>query len=187
MAEVTKYASGYKILFSGVAWTSPGNATGEADDNVASVTLASMQGAKFLVLNHFGFSLPAGATVTGIQVEIRASSSGPTMIMWLTKDSEDTVGMDKYADLSESLEWVVVSEEDELWGTTWTPAEINASTFGVITDVSTYSSPPGTVRVDAVRVSIYYDYEEPPPSEGGGVIPSVVPERIPARIPPIAL
>lgn len=183
-AEVTKYASGYKELFSGVPWTSPENATGEADDNVASVTLASMQSSKFLVLTGFGFDLPAGATVTGIGVEIRASSSGPTLLVWLTKDGEDSVGWDKYAELGESLGWVSLGGEGDLWDTEWTAEEINASTFGIFTSASVYYYIEGTVEIDAVRVTVYYDY---PPSEDGGIIPSVVPERIPDRIPPLAL
>ena len=45
----------------------------------------------------------------------------------------------------------------DLWGSTWTPAEINAGGFGVAF-AATYTGATGSeaARVDAIRVTVHY-------------------------------
>lgn len=58
-----------------------------------------------------------------------------------------------------ATEWGTTEEDftygaaDDLWGTTWTPAEVNASTFGLGVSVSATA---GTAGVDVVTLSVYY-------------------------------
>jgi len=52
-------------------WSNPGNATG-ASDNLAADVLANSYGiTHYLKATNFGFSIPGGATISGVQVSVR--------------------------------------------------------------------------------------------------------------------
>lgn len=53
--------------------------------------------------------------------------------------------------------WQSFGAQDDLWGTTWTVAEINASTFGVLLDATGIAQ---QYRVDAVRVTVFFSQDE---------------------------
>ena len=51
---------------------------------------------------------------------------------------------------------VTYGADGDLWGTTWTPAQINAATFGVVLSVTNTA---GTAKVDHIDVTVYYTRE----------------------------
>lgn len=58
---------------------------------------------------------------------------------WPTSDAYATYGAD-----------------DDLWGETWTPADINASNFGVAISAIGEFAFPTVASVDHIRITVYY-------------------------------
>ena len=145
-----------------VAWTNTGNITATA--NYAQVTLNNNI-SNYLQGSDFGFTIPTNGTIIGIEVTIgklRESGPGNTMydqVVRLVKNG--TITGSNYAQTTTN--WtrdqgtpadVVYGGSTDLWGTTWTPADINNANFGVViaatTTLNIYA------RVDYMIVSVYY-------------------------------
>lgn len=71
----------------------------------------------------------------------------------LTKDGSVPTGFAKA--LVEQAGWRAYGASTDLWSSTWTPAEINASTFGALI-VSARQGVGSVASVDAVRITVYY-------------------------------
>ena len=121
-------------------------------------------------------AVPTGSIIDGITVSIERSAEDATSItdflISLTKDGTTAIG----SDLSKAGAWpLVASEASEtyggaanLWGTTWTDAEINAGTFGVLIQVfNSHGSQARQAHVDHVTITV--DYTPPSPSASGGI------------------
>lgn len=86
-----------------------------------------------LRLTNFGFTIPANAVINGITVTLNTTGSDrqkDSAGVRITKDGSTSTGIPP----SSSTNWddgtVVVG--GGLWGTTWTPGEINSGSFGTI-------------------------------------------------------
>ncbi len=151
---------------SGVAWTAPGNA--QTSNNVwASVFLdyPPAQNSQYLQATNFGFAIPAGATIDGIIVEIELH-----VFSIFNADIYDNsvkivnggivTGTEHAAAGSWSLGSDVIRTYGsctDLWGETWTPADINASNFGVAISANSAGSIGGnTAFIDRIRISVCY-------------------------------
>jgi hypothetical protein len=118
-----------------------------------------------LRVTNFGFSVPSGATIDGVVCEIerkinstfRNSRDG---VVQLTKNGTNTVGSNKASatvwPLSDA--YATYGAAADLWGTTWTDSDINASTFGVVINGVRDSGKAGSTiwNVDHVRITVYY-------------------------------
>src|SRR3989344_4956624 len=127
----------------GGAWVNPTNA------QTSNGAYATFGGSFFdnnevsdaLALSNFGFSLPDGSTIDGFLVEIEGYSpdgagTGEISLVRLTKTDGTGTGSDlepganpmegsdpaSYAD--------AYGDSTNLWGTTWSEAEVEASGFG---------------------------------------------------------
>lgn len=110
----------------------------------------------------FGFAIPTGATVKGIVVKYKRYAADPNN----TYDGQiklvkagSVVGDNKSnfvlwpGTMTENL----YGEQADLWGTTWTPAQINATNFGV--DLAwTWTNLGVTPNIfyDYVKIIVYY-------------------------------
>jgi hypothetical protein len=148
-----------------IAWIDPGNIT--ADDNVeAQVDLAAGQISEYLQGTDFGFAIPTGATITGIEVTIGRSSSGSSgnpiedhsvMLVKggsLAGDNNAALGVKWPANHNEAAR--VYSPTDPLWGTSWTAEEINAADFGAAISVINPDSAARSGFVDYINISVSY-------------------------------
>jgi len=160
-------STGTAVSESGVyeAWSNPRNATA-SDNSRASVYLYSTYPgysdvSNPLVASNFGFTIPTYATITRIKVEVENLSNTQGEVssnIQLRKggvvDGDITNGSDwPITEAYETLE----GANNDLWGTTWTPSEINASDFGV--GISAYNILPmstTTAYVDHIRITVYY-------------------------------
>jgi len=150
----------------GVAWTNPGNVS--ADDN--SYTTASIGNtgtSQALYATDFNFStIPDDATIAGIEVAIGrySSTTNPNLIKDNTVQllkSGSAIGDNKavtgtnWPNESEGEGEATYGGPGELWGTTWSPAEIKASNFGLelIVDNSGFNS--HIAYVDYIRITVY--------------------------------
>jgi hypothetical protein len=145
-------------------WVTPQKV--DADDgvyaNITAVTFDNLDYSYVLKATQFGFAVPSTATISGIQIDVDRFSnvgSAKDIVIQLTKDGTARVG----TNMAVAGNWPAVSTmatyggSASLCGTTWTPAEINAATFGVhlVTQATADNS---QVFVDYIRVTVYYTY-----------------------------
>lgn len=127
----------------------------------------------YFVITGLSSTVPSGATINGITVKFeRFGDQGINEFLtvadsaiYLTKDGTNTVGNNK----STGAAWATSDNNtttdfggaSDLWGTTLTAAEVNASTFGVMISPSlTSSSTEGGTNVKIDQVTITVDYTE---------------------------
>ncbi len=134
-------------------WTTPGTITAEGG-TLASVTIAPENNSSNLYGSGHGFSIPTGATIDGIKVELFDDTPSPGYL-YVTKNGTAATGETIRSNGFGA--WVEYGGATSLWATTWTPAEVNATTFGFF--IYSYSTSPSgnvTSSVDAGRVTVYY-------------------------------
>lgn len=145
------------------AWTNPSN--GATTDAVYATVTGANFTSHYLKWLNFGFSIPAGSTINGISVDIIRHESGASVtdnVVKLVKGG--TVGGNNKASASQ---WpttdgtATYGSSNDLWGQTWTSADINGSTFGVVLSATSSGMP--TASVDSAAVTVYYT---PPPTVG---------------------
>lgn len=141
-----------------IAWATPTNITVEdGSEAAASVTASGIT--NYIKGTNFGFSIPSGDTINGITVEFKKRAQTATRITDVTVSivKGGSVVGDNKADLvtfwSTTLGWVSYGGAADLWGTTWTDTDINASNFGVVLNCTNASGTVGA-RVDAIRITI---------------------------------
>lgn len=60
-----------------ITWSNPGNITASDNTYATNLTGCITSVSHYLKATNFGFSVPAGATITGITVEIERKGTGP--------------------------------------------------------------------------------------------------------------
>ena len=146
-----------------INWANPNNAF--TSDNVyATAALNALEVSKLLVLTNFGFAIPSGATILGIKLEVERKQStlnGPIIDSSIrVMKASVPVGTDAVvvSTWPDADAYATYGSATDLWGTTWTAAEINASGFGCGIAAINSVSPGGveTASVDHARITIYY-------------------------------
>ena len=143
-----------------VPWVIPENAATSDDVRTTATFVAIDQTSGALAGTQWGFSVPAAATITGIIVEVERSSLtanvAQDLSIYLTKNGSATVGLNKsVAPLWPTTDaYQSYGGASDLWGTTWTAAEVNATTFGTL--LSAFANDAGTARIDHVRITVHY-------------------------------
>jgi hypothetical protein len=155
------------------AWSNPTNIEAPGAGG-ASVTLPTNSASEILRASGYGFAIPTGTTIVGIQVEV-AMAGEPTFlpgrdyVVQLDK-AGTAVGSNKATGApapatpgalgaAPPYQTRVYGGSNDLWGTTWTPSDINNATFGVeFTAATATTLVSGGFTVDFIRVTIYYEY-----------------------------
>jgi len=140
----------------------------------ASVPIVlSSQTVNYFVVTGLSSTVPAGATINGITVKIERYNAGaandyPTTIVdsaiYLTKDGSTVIGNNKSTGAtwqsSDNNTTVDFGSSSDLWGTTLTAAEVNASTFGVMISpalsVNGQSENGSSAKIDAITITVDY-------------------------------
>lgn len=150
-------------------WLNPSRVT--ADD--ASETYTDDSSEKFAYSEYikgynFGLSVPTNATITGIEIrgQFRDTVTADTAQSGITEarvvhptsgygDDQETVG----TDLDTTATNYDYGGSTELHGKSWTPANINSSSFGVVFELLLGVNGPLPVnpRCDAIWVKVYYN------------------------------
>ncbi len=150
-----------------IPWSNAGNIT-TVGTPYATVRLGNAETSNYLLGNNFGFNVPATATITGIQVTIMRQSSAAAApyirdnVVRLVKGG--TITGSDYA--ATTTNWpgsmaaappYGAAPADPLWGTTWTPADINSPGFGVVLSAThPANGAPRTASVDYIQVTVDY-------------------------------
>lgn len=143
--------------FGTAAWTLPGNAA--ASDNVYAQAAPGGTPTQYLKATDFGFSLPAVAAVKGILVQIEKRSLGGSVSDARVRIVKN--GVVGSAERADAAAWpasdTVVSYggATDLWGETWTAADVNAADFGVVISATDSFD---TAGVDHVAVTVFWSY-----------------------------
>lgn len=152
-----------------LAWSNPGNIV--SSNNVRATRNMDTGTTNYLQGTNFGFSIPDGATIDGIVVEWELGAAFSDDFGWaydaqvrLVKGGS-IVGDNKARPSSSKWPatdaYVSYGSSSDLWGTTWTPADISASNFGAAIAATGTELGPEQATVDHVRITVYY-------TEGGG-------------------
>lgn len=139
------------------AWTDPGNIVSSNDAYATAVDGGSGSTSHYLVASTFGFAIPDGATIDGIVVDWERSGGAGVTDNRIRIVKGGTIGTEEK---SVSAEWGAFDQYDtfgsssDLWGETWTAADINAAGFGATLSATLGSLATGSV--DHCRITVYY-------------------------------
>ena len=150
-----------------VAWSNPDNA--KVSDNVYATCYDGSGDAStghYLKATNFGFSIPSGATINGILVEIEKKRTGGTYgavkdnIVKLVK-ADGTLGATDKADTATTWPttdtYTPYGSSSDLWVDSWDDTKINDIDFGVVLSAKSASSLDGwRASVDHIRITVYY-------------------------------
>jgi hypothetical protein len=149
-----------------IAWTSPTFIQIE-DDSDGIYTSASMTAtttSHYIKGTNYGFNVPTSAVITGIKVTVRRREDGAGA----GSLSDNVVSMvkggavtgDNNAAAGTWTTWSTASYggEGDLWGTTWTAAQINASDFGVVLSVDCDSGGVAEAQLAWMKIEVFYTY-----------------------------
>jgi hypothetical protein len=148
------------------AWTDP-TAVDTNNGTYARADLGNGAGppteSHYLKLTNFGFSIPVGARIDGIRVEVERQKLVNTESLKDKKvrivkggvigssDRADTVsewpGVDTYKAYGSAI---------DKWGQSWTPADINSAGFGFAISAVGPASGDQTAVIDHIRVTVFY-------------------------------
>lgn len=142
---------------SGTNWTNPTNVY-SSDNSRATYANAGQDDLK---ITGFGFSIPTGATILGIEVLIEGNGSSSTasnrsIQIGATKDGSSLAGSRLASqNLPQTTDGnLTFGSGTNLFSTTFSPADINASTFGILLRAGNTNT--STRSIDQVQVRIYY-------------------------------
>ncbi|MBL0356920.1 MAG: Ig-like domain-containing protein [Chitinophagaceae bacterium] len=142
------------------AWTTPGNIT-TTGTPYATQNLAAGATTNYLQASNYGFSIPSGATINGITLTIRKQvATTPNMFDNIVRIVKG--GVVTGNNLASGTAWpnsfgiTTYGSSSNLWGTTWTAADINASNFGVVLSATSGSGSTRQLDVDYIQVTVTY-------------------------------
>jgi hypothetical protein len=160
-----------ELLSGFVSWSNVSNAQ-SSDNNRADAgfllgVLATVN-TDYLKAENFNFSIPAGTVICGIEVGIERRGSGITIGSSI---QDNIVRLEKSGVLAGSnyasaTSWTgsdfkaTYGGPTDLWGTTWTPAQINATNFGCLLSAKLNSGLASVflqAEVDYIEIVIYYN------------------------------
>jgi len=167
------------------AWTNVDNIKTSNNSYSTATKTNSTAGEKTQCLQatNFGFNIPAGSTINGIEVGIEEKASHQSSYLWVADyvsgnggvfiiKSDGTIGTTNRG-LGIDDKWATTDTEEsygsstDLWGETWTSSDINDSDFGVC--VQPVIRPTGadvTAYVDHIQIKVYYTESSETPIVG---------------------
>jgi len=155
-----------------VSWSSPGNAQ-TSDDSYATANLNKNEVSHYLKATGFGFNIPAGATINGIQVDVekRGGAEGKIGDNSVRLVKNGTIDGDEK---SAAEVWPAPGSEaytnygnsTDLWGLNWTPADINSADFGFVISAKFIGTGSNKdADVDHIRITVYYSTANSAPTD----------------------
>lgn len=146
-----------------LAWTDPGNITTDDGSPANAAATGETLTSNYLLATNFGFSIPDGATIDGVQVAVQRAQQGAQGTTTdnsirlfsagsATGDNKAAVG--NWSLTEETADYGGVSD---VWGATLDADTVNAATFGVGISATVAGGPQGiSAQVDYVTMTITY-------------------------------
>ncbi|MBP9850695.1 MAG: hypothetical protein KBC47_03310 [Candidatus Peribacteraceae bacterium] len=169
------------------AWTTPTKIDANDGTHALATEITSNLISQYLKATNFGFSIPDGAQIDGIiaNVErIQCSDRGAMVDSTVKLVKSGSISGDNKADTV--TQWSTADKQyggsTDLWGNTWTAADINSTNFGIAISGSwTYSEVPLTgcaqgftdvaapwYGIDYITITVHYTEAAAATSSGGG-------------------
>lgn len=157
---------GMFAMLAGFAWNNPLNVCDNDDAYATTAELGRFAESQLLLASNFGFSIPSGATIIGIEVEIEAHKTGTghlyTSEVHLTKDGGSSWSINQ-GDEDQEDEWYTsdvvytYGGPNDGWSYSLTPGQVNSSSFGVLMRVENCcNSNRATPYVDYIKVTVWH-------------------------------
>jgi hypothetical protein len=141
-----------------------------SDDNYskASATAFLLSGTtNYLAATNFHFAIPVSSSICGVVAEIEESAIGINILAWVQDNSVKLVKGGSVAGNNMAKPGIWTGTDTygsygsgtDTWGNTLTPADINASNFGIAISAK-FSGVIGvfpSVQVDYIRITVYYN------------------------------
>jgi hypothetical protein len=146
--------------YSNTHWNNVSNATASDDTYVTLVTTDGVDNISYyLEASNFGFNIPVGATIDGIEFRVECkSTSVNTLDEGKIVDGEGTLlaANDRGdASINTTEKYIYFGGSTELWGASWDYTDINSSSFGcAILDRIIFGDQ--TISVDHIQIKVYY-------------------------------
>ena len=140
------------------------NGTGDLSSGYARMAgAAASVTTYYLKATNFGFTIPTDATIDGILVDVErmahpgannsVSDSRARIIKGGTIGSTDKAKAGAWGQTAEVFQ--TYGSPTDTWGETWTPSDINSSTFGFAIAAAIGGSV-GSAAVDMIRIKVHY-------------------------------
>jgi len=147
-----------------VTWSNPSYITID-DNNKAAAYPTAGNPTHYLKASNFGFSIPDGTTVVGVEVTVNAATSTMVSngtarydIVRLVNGSGTVVGDDKSDDstlVNLTLTDKTFGGAADSWNASLTASDVNNANFGVVVSLAQASLAPYAM-VDYIKVKVYY-------------------------------
>ena len=146
-------------------WNTPTAAQGAPDGGYTSVTgTVDTVDTHYLHVSNFGFALPLGSSIAGIKVDItRAATNLDHGVIGDARIRLVKGGVVQATDRSSGDPWLAgevktYGSNVDLWGSTWTTSDINASNFGFVisAEITGVMAPAPNPKIDAISITVYY-------------------------------
>lgn len=158
-----------------IAWSGSGNIS-TSNNSYASASIAlgvfSSATSNYMWANNFGFTIPTGAVICGVVVQVERSAGGLGLGSSISDQTVrlvqggSIVGNNKAIGTAWGGSDATVSygASNDLWGSTWTASDFNASNFGLViaTQFSTgIAALTLSSNIDYVAVTVHYQVLTP--------------------------
>jgi hypothetical protein len=128
------------------------------------VAFPAVPESQYLTATDFGFSIPANATITGIEVAVSKvtpvnAEPGTLFDLAVRIVKGGVIGS---ADRSDLTAWpnpaqtITHGGASDLWGKTWTPADINAGDFGFAIAVEHTGTLCEQAQVNTIQITVHF-------------------------------
>lgn len=146
-----------------VTWSNPGRAVA-SDNSRAEAILSTGNISHYLKATGFGFNIPTNATIVGIEFKIERQGNQNPNGVHIEDNSIKLVkggtiqGDDKFVTNAWSgMDSIrTYGSNSDLWGLTWTPADINASDFGGVCSAKIDGTGTHTAEIDHMTLTVFY-------------------------------
>lgn len=135
-------------------WTSPDNVFTSND----TYSTSAANQTDYQRWRGFGFSIPTGATINGVEVTIEGKNNGATangLRVGISGNSGSSYSSAKTTtDFTSTDTTKTLGDSSDLWGLSLTPSSFNSDAFYLRAQLSTNSS--DLVDVDHIQAKVYY-------------------------------
>lgn len=137
-------------------WINPNNVTSTVSYATATGSFIPGSDSPYLQANTFGFAVPSGFSIAGLQVTCEALVNVDSGVLFATMlNNGNRIGNVEGQLLSTANTTLTYGGSSDLWGTTWSSINANATTFGASFYAGGFPAGTHTVSVRNVRITIY--------------------------------
>ena len=142
-----------------ITWSNPDNA--KVSDNVyaTAVWTSGPASSHYLKATNFGFSIPTDATIIGITITKEGSFVGSGSGSSRARLVKNGTVQGNTKTTNFGVESVITEGgSGDMWGLTLTPADVNASDFGLVLYTDMDAGASCTVSIDHITITVHYNY-----------------------------